>query len=178
MLTLLLAFLLLMEGSATSQTKCPDLSGRYIIQGQDGRVYITIRQTRCEKITIEWLILSYGGTSGTTHALTLDGRFHADTGWFGERGKRLTSTQFRSNVLEIVSKPNETKGDSMIWKQSFEMLPDKDLCIRFFDTSVDATTGSWSGSRAGRQKARDRVGEDEAARRSEEGMLICLWLMF
>jgi hypothetical protein len=101
--------------------------------------------------------------------LPLDGRFHADTGWFGERRKRLTAAQFRSDVLEIVSKPNDTKGDSMFWKQSFEVLPDKDLCIRFFDTNFDPNTGSWSGSRAGRQKSKGRAEEDQAARRSEEG---------
>jgi hypothetical protein len=34
------------------QATCPDLSGKYVIQGEDGRVYFTISQLRCESIRI------------------------------------------------------------------------------------------------------------------------------
>jgi hypothetical protein len=163
MITILFGFLLLMQESTMAQKTCPDLSGRYVIQGEDGRVFVTITQTRRERITIEWLISSYDGTSRTTHVLALDGRLHTDTGWFGERGKRLTSAQFRSDTLEIVSKSNGTRGASAFeWRLSFELLPNQDLCRRSFDD------GSWSARRAGRQKSNDRAGEEDAARRSEE----------
>jgi hypothetical protein len=166
MITMLFSFLLLMQESTIAQSTCPDLSGRYVIQGQDGRVYVTIKQTRCQRITIEWLIYSHPDTSRTTHHLVLDGKFHADTDWFGERAQRLTSAQFRSGTLEIVSKPAETKDKAGFgWKQLFEVLPNKDLCTRFFESHTEA----WSASRAGRQKSIDRAGEDDAARRSEKG---------
>jgi hypothetical protein len=148
---------------ALAKTECPDLSGKYVIQGEDGRVYVTIKQTRCEIITIEWLISVNGGTSRTTHVLPLDGRFHPDTGWFGERDKRLTSAQFRSDALEIVSKSKETKG-ALNWKQSFTLLQNNDLCTRF----LYYHDGSLSTRRAGRQRTNDLNGEDEAARRSQE----------
>jgi hypothetical protein len=166
MISIFFGFLLLMQESARSQSTCPDLSGRYVIQGEDGRVFVTIKQTRCERITIEWLISSYSGTSRTTHVLALDGKFHTDTGWFGERGKQLTSAQFRSDTLEILSKSNETRGTSVFgWKLLFAPLPNKDLCTKFFDPHE----ASWSGRRAGRQKSNTPDDEDEAARRSEEG---------
>jgi hypothetical protein len=131
-----------------------------VIQGEDGRVYVTIKQTRCERISIEWLVSSYSGISRTTHALALDGKFHTDTGWFGKRGKKLTSTQFRFDTREIVSKSNETRGNSAFgWKLSLTPLPNKDLCSRFFDPHE----GSWSTRRAGRQKSSTPDGEDEAA---------------
>src|SRR5919108_5241236 len=153
MITVLFGFLLLMQEFSMPQKTCPDLSGKYVIQGEDGSVYVTIKQTRCERMDIEWVISSYDGRSRTIHPLVLDGKFHTDTGWFGERGKRLTAAQFRSDILEIVSKSNETRGDSMSWKQSFELLPDRDFCVRLFDTGFDSNAGSWSGSRTGRQKS-------------------------
>jgi hypothetical protein len=166
MIAILFSFLLLMQESPVAQSTCPDLSGRYVVQGEDGRVLIHIKQTRCQRITIERMIYSYPDISRTTHQLVLDGKFHADTGWFGERAQRLTSAQFRSVRLEIVSQPAKTKdGAGFAWKQSLEMLPNRDLCTRFFDSYTKA----WSVSRAGRQKSTDRAGEDDAARRSEEG---------
>jgi hypothetical protein len=161
---ILLGFLLVMQQPTMPRGTCPDLSGRYVIQGEDGRVYVSIKQTRCERIEIEWLIHSYPETSRTTHLLVLDGKFRADTGWFGG-GKQLTSAQFRSNVLEIVARPATAKDTAAFeWKQSFEVLPNKDLCTKFLDPHME----SWSARRAGRQKSNDRAGEDEAARRSEE----------
>ena len=88
-----------------------------------------------------------------------------DTGWFGG-GKQLTSAEFRSDVLEIVARPATTKDTSAFpWKLSFEVLPNKDLCTRFFDPHI----ASWSATRAGRQKSNAPAGEDEAAQRSEKG---------
>jgi hypothetical protein len=154
--------LLLLMTTTIAGAKCPDLSGRYVLPGQDGQVYITIKQSRCERVTIEWLISVYDGTSRTTHVLPLDGRFHPDTGWFGEREKGLTSAQFRSNALEIVSKSKEKKG-ALNWEQSFTLLQNKDLCTRF----LYYHDGSLSTRRAGRQRTNDLTGEDEAARRAE-----------
>ena len=129
-------------------------------------MYVTINQRRCERITIEWVISSYSGTLRTTHALALDGKFHTDTGRFGERGKHLTSAQLRSDTLEIVAKSSDTRGASAFRrKQSFVPLPNKDLCKRF----LDFREASWSTRRAGRQKSNDPTEEDEAARRSEDG---------
>jgi hypothetical protein len=37
-----------------SAGSCPNLSGRYVLQGEDGRVLIAIKQDRCRKVTIKW----------------------------------------------------------------------------------------------------------------------------
>jgi len=163
---MLLGFLLMMQQSTMVQSTCPDLSGRYVIQAEDGRVSVTIKQTRCERITIEWLISSYSGTSRTKHALPLDGKFHTDTGWFGERDKQFTSAQFRLSVLEIVAETADAQSNRRLrWKHSYKVLPTKDLCMRFFEPQ----TASWSATRAGLQKSNTPAGEDEAAQQSEKG---------
>ena len=113
-------------------------------------IHITINQTRCEKFTIDWLIDSYQDRSRTAHVLTLDGKFNQDFGWFGERRRLRTSAQFRSGVLEIVAGVDAVWDATVLaWKQTFEMLLDKDLCTRFFDTGI----ASWSASRAERQNS-------------------------
>ena len=35
-----------------SQVQCPDLSGNYMIQGEDGEVHISAKQERCDRINI------------------------------------------------------------------------------------------------------------------------------
>src|SRR5439155_4944542 len=67
-MTILMGFLLLLQQASTLQSTCPDLSGRYVKQSEDGRVYISIKQTRCESIEIDW--------DGETHVLRLDGKTH------------------------------------------------------------------------------------------------------
>ena len=162
-MTILIGFLLLLQQASTLQSTCPDLSGRYVKQGEDGRVYISIKQTRCETIEIEWVAGSYGHTSGGTHVLHLDGKFHEDTSWFGGTGKQLTSATFRSKILELIARPEKAADASAFpWKLAFELLPNGDICERFLDSH-----GS-SSSVAGRQGSSDPPAEDEAARRSSE----------
>ena len=45
---LMLMLLIPGGGSTYAQAACPDLSGRYVMQYEDGRVYVTIAQSRCE----------------------------------------------------------------------------------------------------------------------------------
>jgi len=154
-MTILMGFLLLLQQASTLQSTCPDLSGRYVKQSEDGRVYISIKQTRCESIEIDW--------DGETHVLRLDGKSHEDTSWFGGTGKQLTSATFRSKIIELIARPEKAADASaFLWKLAFELLSNGDLCERFLSSH-----GS-SSSVAGRQRSSDPSAEDEAARRSSE----------
>ena len=165
-MTILLGFLLMMQQSTMVQNTCPDLSGRYVIQGEDGRVYVTVKQTRCERITIEWLIHSHPDTSRTTHALPLDGKFHTDTDWFGERGQRLTSAQFRSDTLR--SFQNRLRREALP-RLGGNCRSRFSRTMTFAPSFFDPYGTARSATRAGRQKSNTRAAEDEAAQRSEKG---------
>ena|SRR5438876_1160890 len=162
-MTILIGFLLLLQQASTLQSTCPDLSGRYVEQGEDGRVYISIKQTRCETIEIDRVASSYLGSSREIHVLRLDGKFHEDISWFGDREKQVTAATFRSKLLELIARSDKaTDASAFLWKLAFELLSNGDLCERFLDSH-----GS-SSSVAGRQRSSGQSAEDEAARRSSE----------
>jgi hypothetical protein len=158
-----LTLLLLLQQSASPRIPCPDLSGNYVIQGEDGRVYVSIVQNRCKRVAIEW---NNNPSARSKHVLVLDGQFHADGGWFGFRGRQLTSAQLHSDKLEIVAKPTKSADTStFLWKHVLERLPNGDLCTWL----VDSHGNRLPAMLAARTKSKGRVGEVEAARRSEEG---------
>jgi hypothetical protein len=160
MLSLLL---LLVQVASNPQIACPNLAGRYVIQGEDGRVYITIVQTHCNRIAIEW---NNNPTANSKHILALDGRFRVDSGWFGFRERLLTSAQMRPDGLEIIATPARSADTSVFrWKHVLELLPNGDLCARLFDSRGKPAAPML----AARRKTSGRVGETEAARRSEKG---------
>ena len=160
---MLLSLLVLLHQASSTPSTCPNLSGRYVIQGEDGQVFISIVQTRCARIVIEWNYGSPAGPGSSTHVLALDARFHADGGWFGG-GRQQTSAGFRSGKLEIVARPLKSADTSVfIWKQVLEPARG-DLCTRFLDSHAK----SWSAILAGRSKAPGSSGADEAAGRSEK----------
>src|SRR5437899_3347437 len=74
--------------------QCPDLSGDYMIQGEDGQVHISITQYKCDRI----VIVRKNGYLGTQtlekHTLELDAKEHADTRWLGARRRPRTSARF------------------------------------------------------------------------------------
>jgi hypothetical protein len=77
----LASFIGIVANLRASADSCPDLSGRYVLQGEDGRVLVTIRQDRCGKVTIKW------GDDDVEHGLRLDGTFRRDIAWFGARDR-------------------------------------------------------------------------------------------
>ena len=96
-LLLLLASIL----STNPRPSCPDFSGHYVMQAEDGRIYLTVMQTGCERIAINWNNYLHADTASALHILQLDGRFRPDFGWFGFRNlwklqDRSTETGLRS----------------------------------------------------------------------------------
>jgi hypothetical protein len=114
--------------------RCPNLSGEYSLAGEDGGVSVTIKQRRCERIQIEWWILSTETDSKSVHTLLLDGQFRPDTGWFGDLAGVLTSARFHGPTLEIVTKRPSAKDDSEIdWQMFLQRAPNGDVCHDFND---------------------------------------------
>jgi hypothetical protein len=100
------------------------------MQYEDGRVYLTIAQTRCDSMQLDTRsqYMREPVVVGR-HKLRLDGEFHEDTGWNGSTGKQLTSAKFRDGLLEIVTKPakpDDKRGIS--WEVQFRKLDDGDVC--------------------------------------------------
>jgi hypothetical protein len=160
---MLLLLLLSLQHPTNQRIVCPDLSGQYIIQGEDGRVFVNIVQTRCKRIAIEW---NNDPSASSRHILALDGRFHVDSGWFGSGERLLTSARMRSGGLEIITKPAKSADTkAYLWKHVLELLPNGDLCTRL----TESNESSASAVLAARRKTSGKVGEAEAAHRSEKG---------
>lgn len=127
-----------------------DFSGNYVLQGEDGRVYVTIRQTGCTRIAITWDSSLFPNRPPVEHHLALDGEFHDDLFWFqGRAPGEQSAASLNRAVLEITMK-REAYGLRLI------LLPDGDLCVN-------------GESRASRQRTPDRLGEENAATRSGRG---------
>jgi len=136
---------------------CPTLDGRYVIQGEDNRVYVSITVRQCNSASVGW---TYSGDStDAAHRLALDGRAQRDSGWFG-LGKQWSSARFAGDTLEIVARPVDAKTpDAVAWRLRLHQLPSGDLCTRFWDghtlsAIVAARIGSDGESRAA-QRAED-----------------------
>ena len=117
-------------GSTSAQAACPDLTGRYVMQYEDGRMYVTIAQVRCESLQIDTRsqYLHEPVVIGR-HKLRLDGEFRADTGWNGSTSKQLTATKLRDGILEIDTKPAKPDDSrALSWQVQYRRLDDGDLC--------------------------------------------------
>ena len=96
---------------------CPNFTGRFVIQGEDGDVHLTITQTACDRIRIGREASYLGKITSEQHDLKLDGEFQVDTPWFGGTDKIQTSVKFTSAALEIVAKPAAaTNRGEFLWK--------------------------------------------------------------
>lgn len=128
---LLVLMVLIPGGGATSaQAACPDLTGRYVMQYEDGRMHVTIAQVRCESMQIDTRSqYRYEPVVAGRHKLRLDGEFREDTGWNGSTSKQLTATKLRDGMLEIVTKPAKPDDPGAIkWQVQYRKLDDGDLC--------------------------------------------------
>ncbi len=155
MLHILSELALLFAGLASPG--CPDLSGLYIIPGQDGHVEIIISQAAGWRATIVWQIRSYDGNDRDEYAVSLDNVFRPDT-LSGRTSATATAARFRGDTLEILvrplSGPNQSQTTRTKW---FYRRSDGDLCVGSSDS------GGWTAV-AGLV---DRRGIDAAAARAE-----------
>ena len=93
--------LLLASNAVAAGTLCPNLTGHYMYQSEDGQIHISITQHKCDRITI---IRESGYLEATTekHVLELNGQVQADSVWIGGRKRSsLTSARFIGSELHI-----------------------------------------------------------------------------
>src|SRR5262245_21513646 len=79
---------------AVATRKCPDLSGKYMIQGEDGQVHISIEQEQCDRVTIHRESGYLGTITSEKHVLKLDGTVQDNSPWFGGTEHYETSAKF------------------------------------------------------------------------------------
>jgi hypothetical protein len=160
-----MVFTLLALQLAVAPNTCADFSGRYVIQGEDGRVAVHIEQTRCERISISWESSLYPKTGPVVHSLVLGSRSQPDAEWFGAPGTQRTAATLRGRVLELLRLPatgaGDAGGDLML---RLELLADGDFC-----TSNALTRSRSPAMRASRQRGTGKEAEDVAAARSARG---------
>ena len=127
-----LTVLLLLHSAALAgaPANCPNLSGEYVIRGEDGHVDVTVKQSRCETVEIEWWIHPAGDESKTLHKLRLDGKPHSDMEWFGDgKATQQTSARFIGRTLQIVTLPEVPSVTRPIdFELLIEPMANGDLC--------------------------------------------------
>jgi hypothetical protein len=84
----LIAFVLCLV--AASASACPNLSGHYVLQGEDGNVHFKVSQQGCTRVEIDRTATYLGKTSAVeTRKFTIDGKPHGKSGtvnhWVGNR---------------------------------------------------------------------------------------------
>ncbi len=112
------------EGVASTR-KCPDFSGRYMIQGEDGQVHISIEQDHCDRVTIRRASGYLGTITSEKHVLKLDGTVQDDSPWLGSTNQYKTSAKFNNSALQIEARTTTGSTFTMI----YSLTPDGDLLI-------------------------------------------------
>src|SRR5437667_3380061 len=113
---------------AFATDRCPDFSGKYVIQGEDGQVFITITQQGCRQMTVERTNNYLGTITREKHTLKLDGVFHPDSSWYGGVDKEKSAAKFVSGKLELVVA--SASSGRVFRKESWEFLPDGNITMR------------------------------------------------
>lgn len=137
-------------------TGCPDFTGRYVLQGEDGRVSIQIEQRGCEVVTISRATTP---KSKERHRVILDGVPRPDSLWFGGRERNFVSGTFNRNVLVLKNHGSVANSSVLNWTYSFRLLKNGDLCAHLSTKAQD------SYSISARVESTERDVQDAAAER-------------
>jgi hypothetical protein len=84
--------------------QCPDLSGTFLLLGEDGKVYYILHQHGCDSIDITSNVDYLGSRSAETHNLKLDGKDQTDSPWFGGNEQTRTTAKWVGSTLRITQK--------------------------------------------------------------------------
>lgn len=120
---ILVAIVTSLTRDAAGSPKCPNLSGNYMIQGEDGQVHISIEQLRCDRITIVRKSGYLGKISFEKHTLNLDGNDQKDSPWLGSSEHFKTSAKFVGSKLEVKAR---TSGGSTL-RLIYSLTSSRDL---------------------------------------------------
>ena len=116
-------------GAVLFAPECPNLTGRYRLNGEDGYVAITITQPNCQSITIDWMIYSYRDTTPGTHTLEVDGRFRRKQQWFGRTDSTWIAASWRGEHLEITSNEARDGSGPVSWELALGLTAKGNLCV-------------------------------------------------
>jgi hypothetical protein len=108
---------------AAAGPQCPNLSGNYMIQGEDGQVHIAIDQHECDRISIVRKNNYLGTITSETHTLKLDGQDQKDSPWLGSTEQYRTSAKFVGAELQV--KARTTGGSTLT--MIYSLTPARDL---------------------------------------------------
>ena len=106
-----------------ARASCLNLSGDYVIQGEDGDVHIAIEQHQCDRIEIIRRNNYLGTTTSETHKLRIDGQEQEDSPWFGGREQYRTSAKFVGPELQIRTRTTGGSNITLI----YSLTPSRDL---------------------------------------------------
>ena len=109
--------------AVASTRECPDLSGKYMIQGEDGQVHIFIEQEHCDRVTIRRETGYLGTITAEKHVLKLDGTSQEDSSWFCGTERYKTSAKFSDSALQIQARMATGNTFTMI----YSLTPEGDL---------------------------------------------------
>jgi hypothetical protein len=121
----LLVILILMPSLAFAD-RCPDLTGKYMVQSEDGQVHYSINQDECLQITIERTTNQSGKNVKEKHTFALDGVLHPGS-WNGAADGAKSSAKFMSGKLELTF---VSASGEVISKETWQLLPDKNIEIK------------------------------------------------
>jgi hypothetical protein len=113
----------------TAASKCADLSGTYLLQGEDGQVRFSIKQHNCDRMIIVRENNYLGTMTTEKHDLTLDGTEHADTPWLGGRKGGKTTARFLGSQLRVDA---NVEGDATL-TMIYSLTSARDLQIEDLD---------------------------------------------
>jgi hypothetical protein len=106
----------------TPSVQCPSLSRKYVIQGEDGQVHISIEQQGCNRVTIARDSWYLGKLRSEKHVLQLDGIVRDDSAWLGSAGRHKTSAKFDGATLRV-----EVRVDGNMLTLIYSLTPERDL---------------------------------------------------
>src|SRR3954463_944051 len=86
--------------AAASPPACPDLSGLYILPGEDGHVEIVISQFQCDEASIVWRRRNYDEDSRDEYSVSLHNVFRPDT-VMGKATTHASAGRFTGDTLEV-----------------------------------------------------------------------------
>jgi hypothetical protein len=115
--------------AAHAATVRPDLTGRFTLPGEDGRVEITIAQVNCESLTIDWRIFSYPDTAPGTYIVRVDGKARRQEQWFGRSDSTWITATWRGDHLEIAGHEAPNDSSRIQWDLALGLTTKGNLCV-------------------------------------------------
>jgi len=112
-------------GAVATKPDCPLIAGKYVIQGEDGQVHISIEQEGCDRVTIVRESGYLGTITTERHVLKLDGAVQDDSPWLGSGEQYQSSVKFNESALQIEAKTtNDTLTMTYSLTQEGDLLED------------------------------------------------------